>query len=346
MRKRLLLSAGIALLLAHISVAAQQVPARTTPPFRQTKTAWGDPDLQGVYTFSTNTPFQRPAALADKNLTPAELAALDARRTAELEEDVVDAPAGSLGPSYNFFWESSEKGKLAGRVSLISDPEDGLMPPLTEAAKKIRADQAAEALSRRVGTPPFVHTLTNTWTDHPVFTRCIARPMPRVAQEYNHGVQILQAPGIVAIQYESMHDVRIIPLDGRPHLDPSVRQWNGDSRGRWEGNTLVVDWTNFTDKQLANGSAPLSGLPMGNMHLTERFTKVDANTINYEVTIDDSTSWTRPWRFILPWRSDDENYQGPEDLYEFACHEGNYRMMENSLSGSRILKEQSQQKED
>jgi hypothetical protein len=251
-----LVTGALALFLAQAPAGAQQAPVATAN-WTQGRTAWGDPDLQGVYTFSTNTPFQRPAALAAKNLTPEELAALDARRTAELEEDVVDAPAGSLGPSYNFFWESNEKGRLAGRVSLISDPEDGLMPPMTQRAQQIRAEQAAEALSRRVGEAPFFHTLINTWSDHPVFTRCIARPMPRVTQEYNHGMQIVQSPGIVAIQYESMHDVRIIYTDGRPHLDQKVRQWNGDSRGRWEGNTLVVDWTNFTDLQLANGASPM-----------------------------------------------------------------------------------------
>jgi hypothetical protein len=318
-------------LLAPAPAAGQQAGN-----FTAVRTPWGDPDLQGVYTFSTNTPFQRPAALADKNLTPAELAALDARRTAELEEDVVDAPAGSLGPSYNFFWESSEKGRLAGRTQLIVDPEDGLMPPMTERALKIRADQQAAARSKRVGTPPFVHTLINSWEDHPSYTRCISRPMPRLGQEYNHGLEILQTPGQVVIFYESMHDVRVIPLDGRPHLDGSIRQYNGDSRGHWEGDTLVVDWTNFTDKQLVN---LFGNVPQGNMHITERFTKVDAHTVNYEVTVEDPMTWTRPFTFILPWRSDDPNYQNPEDLYEFACHEGNYRMMEDSLNGTRTLKE-------
>jgi hypothetical protein len=156
--------------------------------------------------------------------------------------------------------------------------------------------------------------------------------MPRIGQAYNHGVMILQTPASVAIFYESMHDVRIVPLDGRPHLHSSIRQWNGDARGRWEGNTLVVDWTNFTEKQ------EFAGAPQGTMRFTERFTKVDANTINYEVTVTDSATWTRPWTFVLPWRADDPNYQKPEDLYEYACHEGNYRMMENSLKGTRALK--------
>ncbi len=333
-----LVTVMIALLMAEAPVEAQRTNQRATN-YTPAKTAWGDPDLQGVYTFSTNTPFQRPATLADKNLTPEELEEQDAQRTAALEADLVNAPAGSLGPSYNFFWESNEKGRLAGGVSLLVDPEGGRLPPLTPNGEKIRAEQAAQAAANRVGTPPFVHQLINTWSDHPPYTRCLARPMPRITQEYNHGLQILQTPGQVVIYYESMHDTRVIPTDGRPHLNQNIRQWNGDARGRWEGNTLVVDWTNFSPKQLANGSAPFGGMPQVNTRMTERFTKVDANTVNYEVTVTDPEIWTRPFTFVLPWRSDDENFNEPEDLYEFACHEGNYRMMEDSLHGTRALKQ-------
>jgi hypothetical protein len=321
-------------LLAPVLVAAQQ--ASTFTPGR---TACGHPDLQGVYTFSTNTSFQWPANMTDV-LTQEELEARDEQRTAELEADLVNAPAGSLGPSYNFFWESSEKGKLAGRPFLLVDPEDGRLPPLTANGERIRQEIAADAASRRVGTPPFVHSLINTWTDHPAYTRCLARPMPRITQEYNHGLQILQTPTQVVIYYESMHDTRVIPLDGRPHIPSNIRQWNGDSRGRWEGNTLVVETVNFSDKQASNGSAPFGSMPQTNMRMTERFTKVDADTVNYEVTINDPTIWTRPFTFILPWHSDDPNYAAPEHLYEFACHEGNYRMMEDSLNGTKALKQQ------
>ena len=150
-------------------------------------------------------------------------------------------------------------------------------------------------------------------------------------------------PGYVAIHYESMHDVRMIPLDGRPHADPKIRLLNGDSRGHWEGNTLVVDSTNFSDKERfgptwLNGDG-WDGLPQANMRYTERFTKVDAKTIEYVITVEGPTMYTRPWTIVLPWRADDPNYQNPEDLYEFACHEGNYRMMEDTLSGSRALKQ-------
>jgi hypothetical protein len=323
-------------LLAQMPAGAQQAPI-----FTPGRTPWGHPDLQGVYTFSTNTPFQRPANMTDV-LTQEEIQARDAQRTAELEADVVNAPAGSLGPSYNFFWESSEKGKLAGRPFLITDPEDGRLPPLTANGERIREEIAADALARRVGTPPYVHSLINSWTDHPAYTRCLARPVPRVTQEYNHGLQVLQTPTSVVIYYESMHDTRVIPLDGRPHVSSNIRQWNGDSRGRWEGNTLVVETVNFHDKQASNGSAPFGGMPQTNMRMIERFTKVDPDTVNYEVTINDPTIWTRPFTFILPWHSDDPNYEFPEHLYEFACHEGNYRMMEDSLSGTKALKQQVQ----
>ena len=168
---------------------------------------------------------------------------------------------------------------MSNRTSLIIDPEDVRLPALTPLGQKIRAEIEAEEASRTIGK----ETIYNSWTDHSLYTRCFARPIPRIGQAYNHGVQILQMPGYVAIHYESMHDVRIIPLDGRPHAHPNIRLLNGDSRGRWEGNTLVVDSTNFSDKERfgpawVNGDG-WEGLPQGNMRFTERFTKIDANTI-------------------------------------------------------------------
>jgi hypothetical protein len=155
--------------------------------------------------------------------------------------------------------------------------------------------------------------------------------MPRLAQAYNHGVEILQTPGYVVIFYESMHNARIIPLDGSPHLPSNVRLWDGDSRGHWEGSTLVVDWANFDPRQEFQGAME------GNVHVTERLTRIDANTINEVVTVSDPATWTKTWTYVLPWRADDSNYQKPEDLYEYACHEGNYRQMENALAGSRAI---------
>ena len=340
MSPRFLILIGTLMAVVMISVpaAGQQGKATSWAPAR---TAWGDPDLQGVYTFATQTPVERPKELAGKAAyTEGELAEV-AKKSESARKEREDRPVDPTKPpgGYDAVWTASERGKLTDRTSLIIDPEDGRLPALTPRAQKIRADIEAEEAARTIGK----ETIYNTWADHSLYTRCFARPIPRIGQAYNHGVQILQMPGYVAIHYESMHDVRIIPLDGRPHADQNIRLLNGDSRGRWEGNTLVVDSTNFSDKERFgpnwfNGDG-WEGLPQGNMRFTERFTKVDANTIEYVVTVEDPTMYTRPWTFVLPWKSDDPNYQHPEDLYEFACHEGNYRMMEDALSGSRALKE-------
>jgi hypothetical protein len=323
--------AVVALATAPLAGQSSGKPAAVKPANIVKKTAWGDPDLQGVYTFSTLTPLQRPDALAAKvALTEAELAEQEERDAENrVAEDRPLAP-GNPG-TYNNFWTSNEKGRRTGGSSLIIDPLDGRRPPLTPQAQKLRDQLTAEAAGRRVGTPPFDHVIYRSWKDLPAYTQCLSRPMPRQNQAYNHGLQILQVPGYVVIHYESMHDVRFIPLDGRPHLPGNIRLWNGDSRGHWEGNTLVVDWTNFDPRQ------EYEGAQQGNMHFVERFTRVDAKTINYEVTVDDPTTWTKSWKFLLPWRADDPNYQKPEDLYEYACHEGNYRQMEDALSGSRVV---------
>ena len=339
-RLLILIGASMAVVMVSLPMAGQQGPTNNWTPSR---TPWGDPDLQGVYTFATPTPVERPKELAGKAVyTEAELAEL-AERSESAGRAREERPLDPTKPpgGYDAVWTASERGTLTGRTSLIIDPEDGRVPALTPRAQKIRADIEAEEASRTIGK----EIIYNTWADHSLYTRCFARPIPRLGQAYNHGVQILQMPGYVAIHYESMHDVRIIPLDGRPHAHPNIRLLNGDPRGRWEGNTLVVDSTNFSDKERfgpawVNGDG-WEGLPQVNMRFTERFTKVDAKTIEYVVTVEDPTMYTRPWTFVLPWRTDDPNYQNPEDLYEFACHEGNYRMMEDALSGSRALKKAS-----
>jgi hypothetical protein len=340
----------VAMLLASVPAAGQttakapaktpataKAPAKAPPKTAASKTPWGDPDLQGVYTFSTLTPFQRPSELKGKQaLTEAELAAQEERDAGNRVAEDYKPPTGpvvdeNIVGAYNNFWTSNEKGRRTGTVALIVDPEDGRIPELTPQAKNERNRLTAEAAARRVG--PYV--LYNTWSDLPAYTQCVARPMPRIWQSYNHGVEILQTPGYVVIFYESMHNARLIPLDGRPHLPRNVRLWDGDSRGHWEGNTLVVDWTNFDSRQ--EWPEYEGGAQQGNVHVVERFTRVDARTINEVVTVDDPTTWTKPWTYVVPWRADDPNYQKPEDLYEFACHEGNYRQMENALAGSRAI---------
>jgi len=289
------------------------------------RTPWGDPDLQGVYTFATHTPLERPEQFADKaTLSENEKAEFEAKRAALFDTAGV----------YNSFWTAGEGGKLVDRTSLILDPENGRQPPYTERVQKIKEEAEKQVAAKRVGK----EDTFDSWEDLSIYTRCIARALPRIYQEYNHGVQILQSPGYVYIYYESMHDVRIVPLDGRAHVDSNIQLWNGDPRGHWDGNTLVVDSRNFNSKQQFEGAFGW-GPSEENIHLTERFRKIDATTIEYTVTVDDPATWTRPWTFMIPWRSDDPAYQKPEDLYEFACHEGNYRMMENSLKGSRTLRQ-------
>jgi hypothetical protein len=313
--------------------AAKTTPAKPAPKTPNSKTPWGEPDLQGVYTFSTLTPLQRPTAVTGKTaLTEAELAEqeeLDAQNRVNEDRPLREGDTGT----YNNFWTSNEKGRRTGKTALIIDPEDGRLPELTPEGKKQRDRLTDEAAARRVGTPPYEYILYKTWSELPAYTQCLSRPMPRLAQSYNHGIEIIQSPGYVVIFYESMHNARIIPVDRREHLPDNVRLWDGDARGHWEGNTLVVDWKNFDPRQEFQGAL------QGNMHITERFTRVDANTVNEVVTVDDPTTWTKPWTYVLPWRSDDPNYQQPEDLYEYACHEGNYRQMENALAGSRAIEE-------
>ena len=197
----------------------------------------------------------------------------------------------------------------------------------------------------------------DTYEDVATYERCISRPMPRINQGYNSGTLIVQSPGWVVFLYEQF-DTRIIPLDGRPHVDSKIRQWNGDSRGHWERNTLVVDTTNLSDNQkgfppaeqlrdgkegLVTTGSPLgdnipvgpydelgrSGYPQGNFHLIERYTPIDANTMNYEATIDDPTTWTKPFTYLMPWRRETD-YQ----IFEYACHEANYGLR-NALSAAR-----------
>jgi hypothetical protein len=319
--------------------AKGQTTGKTTPAVKTagSKTPWGDPDLQGVFTFSTLTPFQRPSQLAGKPaLTETELAAQEEQDASDRVAEDYTPPTGpvvneNIVGAYNNYWTSNEKGRRTGKVALIIDPEDGRIPDLTPRAQQERDRLTAEAAARRVG--PYV--LYHTWSELPIYTQCVSRPMPRIWQSYNHGAEILQAPGYVVIFYESMHNARIIPLDGRPHLPDNVRLWDGDSRGHWEGDTLVVEWTNFDPRQ--QWPEYEGSVGQGNVHVVERFTRVDANTINEVVTVADSTTWVKPWTYVLPWRADDPNYQRPEDLYEFACHEGNYRQMENALSGSRAI---------
>jgi len=281
-------------------------------------TPWGDPDLQGLWTNATVTPFERPAQLAGRDvLTEQEAAQFEQQTAQATNADRRDGGTDAdVGRAYNQFWyDRGTKVVGSRRTSLVVDPPDGRVPALTPDGQA-RADARAAARRQSPADGP---------EDRSLAERCILWPTagpPMVPGGYNNNYQILQAPGYVVILVEMIHDVRIIPLDGRPHAPQTVRQWMGDSRGHWEGSTLVVDTTNFTDKTNYRGAS-------SSLHLVERFTRVGPDTINYEFRIEDP-SFTRPWSAAIPMVKTD----GP--IYEYACHEGNYGMT-NLLKGARTL---------
>jgi len=267
---------------------------------------------------------ERPQDLAGKQvLTPAEAAAYEKQLLQQANRDVRKGPA-DVG-AYNELWFDRGTKVVGGRrTSLIVDPPDGRIPPLTPAAqKKLDAEVAHSSLHAADGPE-----------DRPLAERCILWPTagpPMLPGPYNNNYQIVQAPGYVVIQVEMIHETRIIPTDGRPHLPPGIRQWMGDSRGHWEGNTLVVETTNFTGKTSDLSAGMQRGTYRGsdeNLRLRERFTRVDPETILYEFTVDDPTAFTKPWTAQIPMTK----FQGR--LFEYACHEGNYALT-SILAGAR-----------
>jgi len=276
-------------------------------------------DLQGVWTNATITPFERPLELGDKEfLTENEVKELETRSAANR----VDRPPqpGDVG-NYNQFWfDSGTSVVKTRRTSLVVEPKNGRVPLKPEAEAKRDYNTAHNS---------------DSYEYMSVWDRCITRGVPAgmFPAGYNNAYQILQVPRSVVILYEMIHEARIIPLDGRPHLRASVKMWNGDSIGRWEGNTLVVDTTNYNDKGWIATSAAtgrIKGIPQSEaLHVVERFTRVDRNTINYEVTINDPTFYTQPWKVAIP-LTRDPNYR----IFEYACQEGNHAV-ENVLSGGR-----------
>ncbi len=275
-------------------------------------------DLQGIWGFGTLTPLQRPKEFADRDvLSPDEKAKLEQQA---VRDEFVDRPPppGETG-AYNKFWiEAGTKVVKTGRTSLIVDPPDGRVPPLTPQGKARQ-----DALERRAVIAAGPEDL-KTWD------RCIvgfnAGP-PMIGGGYNANVQIFQTRDYVVLLNEMVHDARIIPLDGRPF--GTIRQWRGESRARWEGDTLIVETKNFRSE--GTGTLSLRGLGVTgdeNLHLIERFRRFDSGTILYEYTVDDPTIWTRPWTVSMTMEKIDEQ------LYEYACHEGNYAIA-HILSGAR-----------
>ena len=307
---RWMASVGLLLILPGSAVAQPGGDATSVP-----RTPWGTPDLQGVWDFRTVTPLERPDELEGKEF-------LTDEEVAEFEQQLAAArvdrrpPEGSPG-TYNQFWFDRGTSVVSDRrTSLIIDPPDGRIPPVTPEAQA-RLDAMREERQRPAHGPE----------DRNVAERCIlgfnAGP-PMEPRAYNNNVQLFLTPDYVVLLNEMVHDVRIIPLDGRPHLSPNIRQWRGNSRGRWEGDALVVETTDFyyqTSFSQRQGST-------GDMYLVERFRRVDADTLLYEFTVDNAAPWTRSWTAAIPMT------RSEEPIYEYACHERNYGMS-GILAGAR-----------
>ena len=286
------------------------------------RTAWGHPDLAGIWNNATLTPLQRPAELADKAFfTPEEAEAYVRQRIEQSNVDNRPLRPGDTGAYNDTFFERGTAIVRSRRTSLVIDPPDGRIPPFTPAAQRT-VDARRAWMAAHPADGPEDRWLTE---------RCIlfGATIPMLPEPYNNNYLIVQTPDAVTILTEMNHDLRVIPLDGRPHVSEDIRQWIGDSRGRWEGDTLVVETANFTfNDQSRFGVGFLNGLTDENLRVVERFTRTDAETLTYQATIEDATVFTRPWTVEMSM----DRTEGP--LYEVACHEGNYGMF-NILSGHR-----------
>jgi hypothetical protein len=298
--------AFLALPLVGQEPVGQAPIASRSPGWSVPRTPWGDPDLQGIWpgTAMMGVPMERP--IARPNAAPRG-----------------GGPGGGAGLGPPGHW--GERGEPQHQTSLVVDPPDGRIPPMTPEGQRRTAAIPKTWYYDNNGGGPF-----NAPADLSAYDRCITRGVvgSMLPVGYNAGNEIVQSPGFVALRNEMIHETRIIPLDGRPRLASRVRQYMGESRGHWEGDTLVVDTTNVTDLTGvgANGRAIFHS---PSLHLIERFTRVDADTIQYELTIDDPEMWTRPWTMAFPLKRE-PGY----GMFEYACHEGNYGLR-NILSGSR-----------
>jgi hypothetical protein len=308
--------------------------AKATKPWTPPRTPDDQPDLQGIWLNNDATPLERPKALEGKRfLTDEEVAALRKNAARLFGGDVNSDAAGGdnfflaalANPEVYKNRNATGSGvgadrEIENRTSLIVDPPDGKIPLTTPAGRQRRlaADAAAFAVPRP-SPPSGPEDLSN-------FIRCITYGAPRLggaAASYHNYYQILQTPGYVMFLSEAIHDARIIPLDGRPHLPQNIRRWLGDSRGRWEGSTLIVETTNYSPKSSLLGSAE-------NLHVVERFTRTAFDRISYEITLMDPTTWATPWTAVVRLKRTDDK------MYEDACHEGNERVMTDILAAARV----------
>jgi hypothetical protein len=298
------------LLMAAFAAAATRAQTKWVMP----RTAEGQPDLTGVWDYRTATPLERPAIFKDKEfLTDAEIAEYERRTAARADGRQLEDPR--TDPSVQSPDVLDYGKRMSGnRSSLIADPPDGRIPPLSPEGQKRDAARRAAARGRGSADDPETRTL---------WERCITRGVPEgiFPAGYNNNIEIFQTPTHVVVLMEMIHDARIIPLDGRPHLPGEITQWMGDSRGHWDGDTLVVETTNFSGKVNFKGSTD-------GLHLVERFKRVGPDALEYRATITDPTTWTRPWTVLLPMA------RNPDPVYEYACHEGNHGLA-NILSQAR-----------
>jgi hypothetical protein len=324
--------------LAGQSQTASASPTRTaaTKPWTPPLTPDGQPDLQGVWLNNSATPLERPKALEGRTTLSDEEVTELRKRAARLfnangDSDfaggdnlflaVLANPERYTGPNRTTSGaDEMIEREFDNRTSLIVEPPDGKIPSLTPQARE-RIARSPTPTAAGQAPPAGPEDLSNN-------LRCITYGTPRIGLNNFNGAgplgyyQILQAPGYVILTLEAIHETRIIALDGRPHISQSIRQWNGDSRGRWEGNTLVVETTNFSSSSNFLGSA-------GDLHLVERLTRTALDAITYEITVSDPTTWIKPWTAVIRLK------QSQAKIYEFACHEGNYHTMSGMLAGAR-----------
>lgn len=330
---RLLTTAAIVVAaIPPLSVAGQEPPkpSKSSRPYTPPRTPWGDPNLQGNYTnkYEQSTPLERPEEFVGRrvgDVTGAELAHVLEKR----QEQVIGRPAG-VGP---FQFRDTLEVTKASRAWLIVDPPDGRIPPMTPAAQRAIGppdaflDSGIQGIvnARQRTRSSFDDGLFDSLEDFTLWERCITRGIPGAMMPHilGNSYQIVQGPGFVVIRYELIHDARVIPLDGRPHVGRAIGFEMGDARGHWEGDTLVVETTNFKDRSTYRNANAAT------LHLIERFARTAPDRIEWAVTVDDRTTWTRPWTFSMPLTMNDR-----EPVFEFACHEGNYAVP-NILGAAR-----------
>jgi hypothetical protein len=303
-------AAALALAAAHVAVAADQPEAKAAKAYSPPKTPWGDPDLQGTWPLDElgRTPMQRPAQYGDRlYLTDEEYNKALATAQKGLQAAANEEKANKLGQGHWF-----EGGVPIRQTSLIVEPKNGRLPPLTEKGKQLAATMKSSWTEKVFESPADFNSLD----------RCITRGLPvsMIPFPYNNGLRVFQSPGYVVIQLEMIHETRIIPLDGRPQLPGNMETWLGSSRGHFEGNTLVIDTTNFNgEPSMIIVSSRKTSVPTSKqLHVVERLTPIDKDHIQYEATIEDPDILTKPWKMSFPWTRNDKY-----EFFEYACNEGN-----------------------